>query len=103
MNTNTSSVGGAGAMPSNKQYATSKVGVNLNQLLDMSMGKVDISSLKTDAERHLHKELAPRYDAGRVRVTIEEQVLYRSLEPHLVDLQLDIPDPIPVIVYQRIS
>ena len=97
MNTNTSSVGGAGAMPSNKQYATSKVGVNLNQLLDMSMGKVDISSLKTDAERQLHKELAPRYDADRVRVTIEEQVLYRSLEPHLVDLQLDIPDPIPVI------
>ena len=97
MNTNTSGVGGAGAMPSNKQYATSKVGVNLNQLLDMSMGKVDISSLKTDAERHLHKELAPKYDADRVRVTIEEQVLYRSLEPHLVDLQLDIPDPIPVI------
>ena len=97
MNTNTSSVGGAAATPSTKQYATSKVGVNLNQLLDMTKGDYDISLIKTEEERQLYNELAPKYDPVRVSVTIEEQVLYRSLEPHLIDLHLNIPDPIPVI------
>ena len=97
MNTNTNSIGGAGAMPSTKQYATSKVGVNLNQLLDMAMGDYDISSAKTEAERKLYEELKPKYDAVQVSASIEEQVLYRSLEPHLIDLHHRIPDPIPVI------
>ena len=97
MNTNTSSVGSATAMPTSKQYATSKVGVNLNQLLDFAMGKADTSSLKTDEDRALYNELAPKYDAKQVTVTIEEQVLFRTLEPHLIELRHKIPDPIPII------
>ena len=97
MNTNTSSVGSVAAMPTTKQYATSKVGVNLNQLLDFATGKVDKSSLQTDDDRALYNELAPKYDAKQVCVTIEEQVLFRTLEPHLVELWHKIPDPIPII------
>ena len=97
MNTNTSSVGSATAMPTTKQYTTSKVGVNLNQLLDFATGKVNKSSLQTDEDRALYDELAPKYDAKQVCVTIEEQALFRTLEPHLVELWHKIPDPIPII------
>ena len=97
MNTNTNSVGSATAVPTTKQYATSRVGCNLNQLLDFASGKVDRSALQSDEERKLYDELAPKYDPVQVTVTIEEQVLYRSIEPHLVDIYRKIPDPIPVI------
>lgn len=97
MNTNTNSVGSATAVPTTKQYATSRVGCNLNQLLDFASGNVDRSTLQTDEERKLYDELAPKYDPVQITVTIEEQVLYRGLEPHLVDIHRRIPDPIPVI------
>ena len=97
MNTNINNVGSGNAMSASPAYATSKVGVNLHQLLDMSAGKSDKSSLKTDEERRLYDAVAPKYDPVQVRVSIEEQVLFRELEPHLVDLHLKIPDPIPVV------
>ena len=97
MNTNISSVGSANTTPISRTHTTSQVGVNLHQLLDMATGKSDRSVLKTDEERRLYDELAPKYDPVQVRVSIEEQVLFRELEPHLVDLHLKIPDPIPVV------
>ena len=97
MNTNTNSVGSAPIVPTTKQYATSRVGCNLNQLLDFASGNIDRSTLQTDEERKLYDDLAPKYDPVQISVTIEEQVLFRSLEPHLVDIHRKIPDPIPVI------
>ena len=97
MYTNTNSVGSAPSVPTTKQYATSRVGCNLNQLLDFASGKVDRATLQTDEERELYDDLAPKYDPVQISVTIEEQVLFRSLEPHLVDIHRKIPDPIPVI------
>ena len=97
MSTNTNSVGSATTMPTAKQYATSKLGCNLNQLLDFASGNVDRAALQNDEERRLYDELAPKYDPVQVSVTIEEQVLFRELEPHLVDIHRKIPDPIPVI------
>lgn len=97
MNTNISSVGAANAVPTHPGQTSLKSGINLHQLLDMTMGNCDQSSLKTDEERQFYDELAPKYDPVQVRVSIEEQVLYRSLEPHLIDLHLNIPDPIPVV------
>ena len=101
MNTNINSVGSATAMPlpgaTTTQYTTSRVGVNLGQLLNMAKGNIDRSSLTTDEERRTYDELAPKYDPVQVRVTIEEQVLFRSLEPHLIDIHSKVPDPIPVL------
>ena len=97
MSTNTNSVGSATTMPTAKQYATSKFGCNLNQLLDFASGNIDRAALQNDEERRLYDELAPKYDPVQVSVTIEEQVLFRELEPHLVDIHRKIPDPIPVI------
>ena len=101
MKTNISNVGSAAAMPLSSQtatqYAASKIGINLGQLLNMTEGKVERSSLTTDEERRAYDELAPKYDPVQVRVTIEEQVLFRSLEPHLIDIHCKIPDPIPVL------
>lgn len=97
MNTNTNSVGSASAMPATKHGNASKIGINLHQLLDIACGNIDKSEIKTDAECKLYNELAPKYDPIQARVTIEEQVLYRSLEPHLVDIHRAIPEPIPVL------
>lgn len=97
MNTNTIGIGGGSAVSATPNYRPSKVGVNLHQLLDITCGKVDRSELASDDERALHDQLAPKYDPAQVSVTIEEMALYRSLEPHLVDLHNAIPEPIPVI------
>ena len=97
MNTNTIGIGGGSAVSATPNYRPSKVGVNLHQLLDITCGKVDRSELASDDERLLHDQLAPKYDPAQVSVTIEEMTLYRSLEPHLVDLRNAIPEPIPVL------
>lgn len=97
MNTNTNSVGSAPAMPTAQHNRESKVGINLHQLLDITCGNTDKSEMKTDAERELYDQLAPRYNPVQMRVTIEEQALYRSLEPHLVDINRAIPEPIPLL------
>ena len=97
MNTNISSVGSANAVSVAMPTADLDIGVNLGKLLNMSSGNVDRSSLTTERERELYDQLAPKYDPAKMRVSIEEQVLYRALEPHLIDLHLKIPDPIPVI------
>lgn len=91
------STGSADAVSASQPYAHSKVGVNLHQLLDMATGKVDKSALQSDAERALHEQLAPKYDAKTVQVSIEEQVLYNSLKPHLLDIYSKIAEPIPLI------
>ena len=52
MSTNTNSVGSATTMPTVKQYATSKLGCNLNQLLDFASGNVDRATLQTVTEFH---------------------------------------------------
>ena len=97
MSTNTIGIGSGSAVSATPNYLQSKVGVNLHQLLDIACGKVDRSELASDDERALHDQLAPKYDPARVSVTIEEMALYRSLEPHLVDLHNAIPEPIPVL------
>ena len=97
MNTNTIGIGGGSAVSATPNYRPSKVGVNLHQLLDIACGNVDRSELASDEERALHDQLAPKYDPAQVSVTIEEMALYRSLEPHLVDLHNAIPEPIPVL------
>lgn len=97
MQTNTYGVGSGTATPTTQPQPRSVVGVNLNQLLDMSSGNVDRSTLKTDAERRLYDEVAPKYNSVQVRATIEEMALYRSLEPHLVDIHKVIPEPVPVL------
>ena len=97
METNTYGVGSAMSTPTTQPQPRSVVGVNLSQLLDMSSGKVDRSTLKTDAERKMYDEVAPKYNSVQVRATIEEMALYRSLEPHLVDIHKVIPEPVPVL------
>ena len=97
METNTYGVGSGTTTPTTQSQPRSVVGVNLNQLLDMSSGKVDRATLTTDAERKMYDEVAPKYDSVQVRATIEEMALYRSLEPHLVDIHKVIPEPVPVL------
>ena len=97
MFTNTSSVGSASSAPTTNPSTTPKAGVSINKLLDFTMGKVDKESLTSAEERRLHDELAPKYDPAQVRVTIEEQVLFNALKPHLVDMHSKVPDPIPIL------
>ena len=97
MNTSTNSVGSTTAMPAHQPKPNPSVGVNLHQLLDIAVGKVDKSELTNDTDRKLYDDLAPKYNPAKVKVTIEEQVLYRSLEPHLVDIHCAIPEPIPIL------
>ena len=97
METNTYGVGSATSAPSPQPRPQSVVGFSLNQLLDMSSGKVNRATLATEAERKMYDEVAPKYDAAKVSVTIEEMALFRSLEPHLVDIHRVIPEPVPVI------
>lgn len=89
--------GSADAVSASQHYTPSKVGVNLHQLLDMTTGKVDKSALQSDEERAMHEQLAPKYDAKTVQVSIEEQVLYNTLKPHLLDIYSNIPEPVPII------
>lgn len=97
METNTNSVGDARAMPITQHNKESKIGINLHQLLDITCGNIDKSEMKTDNEQELYDQLAPKYNSAEIRVTLEEQVLYRSLKPHLVDIHRAIPEPIPIL------
>ena len=97
MDTNTTGVGAADTMPTAPKYQSSRLGVNLNQLLDFASGKATEADANNEAERELCRQLAPKYDENRMREIIEEQVLYKQLRPHLVDVRFAIPDPVPVL------
>ena len=97
MNAIVPGVGTANTIQSTHSTATSRIGCNLNQILNIAQGDVDRESLQTEEQRELYDVMTPKYDLTKVRVTIEEMALYDNLRPHLVDATLLIPEPIPVI------
>lgn len=93
---NRNTIGGGAVSPTkNEELMHRVVGVPLTQLLNAMEG--DMSALTTDTARRLYEECRPKYDHKEVSERIERNVLYKQVQPHLVDVTLDIPDPIPIL------
>ena len=72
------------------------IGPSLSQILNAHEGKVDISSL-TPEEREWYEGCKPKYDPKELTARFERNELYRTVRPHLIDVEAEIPDPVPIL------
>ena len=97
MDNTTNGVVGASTPPApQKERKKCVIGPSFTQILNVRNGKADISTL-TPEEREWYEDIRPKYDPKEISERFERDALYRQVQPHLIDVEAEIPDPVPIL------
>ena len=76
---------------------TPLLGASLSELINYTKGNKFNNSTSSSVNEELYEELCPKYDSLEVAEKIRYNALLNTIKPHLIDLSMKIPEPIPVL------